>query len=225
MYNVCDMKNKETITIEFLREKIALYNSQNRNIYFSSSFQTQSVPLLHIIHRNFPEIKVLFIDTGFLFIETQIFRDELIRRLRLRVVTIGPGKSGRNERDQYGRYMYETDPDKCCEVNKVEPLMTFLQEGDVWISGIRQDQTKTRNKIADFVAKKKGVIRIYPMLEWAADDILNYIDSYDLPVHPLFKSGYSSIGCEPCTVPANNFSSRKGRWPGLDKFECGLHDD
>lgn len=189
----------------------------------TSSFQTQSLPLLHMIAQTVPELPVIFLDTGFHFPETLAYRDRLMAQfgLNIRSLTSVAGHDGFLR--QHGQ-LYRRDPDLCCYLNKVEPLRLARQELDAWITGIRRDQTDLRRAAAIVTREQDGVYKICPMLNWTSRDVWRYIRQYELPVHPLFSQGYMSVGCAPCTRPvAAGEDERAGRWAGKDKTECGLH--
>ncbi len=210
-------------TIEILRENIQIFKDEGRKIYLSSSFQTQSVPLLHILSVTFPEIPVLFIDTGFLFAETYEFKNQLERDLGLNVITVRSRRDYAQQRTESGLFLYSESVDHCCQVNKVEPVADLMNEGDVWISGVRRDQTAHRAQMQTIEFDARGVIRLHPMLNWTGKDIYAYIREHNLPKHPLEEAGYVSIGCVPCTHKWSEGSTRGGRWLGRQKTECGLH--
>jgi phosphoadenosine phosphosulfate reductase len=209
-------------TITFLRETIETYRHGHR-LFASSSFQTQSVPLLHILSGHFPEVPVLFIDTGFLFAETYAFKNELAERLGLSVITLASGKTYAQQTANDGLFQYAHDTAYCCHINKVEPIQQFLQPGDVWISGVRRDQTSIRKSMAPIETDARGIIRVHPMLDWTAKAVYDYIRNHELPRHPLEDQGYMSIGCVPCTHKYSAEGPRGGRWLGSKKTECGLH--
>ncbi|MFN8453291.1 MAG: phosphoadenylyl-sulfate reductase [Anaerolineae bacterium] len=189
----------------------------------SSSFQTQSVPLLHLISQICPDMPVIFLDTGLHFPETLRFRDELQARFKLNIVDVRP-VIGRSElAARYGVSLPEHDPDLCCYLHKVEPMQRALSEFRAWISGTRRDQTGQRQGQAILDQLPSGLLKIQPMLNWIKIEINDYIEKYNLPRHPLFGQGYRSIGCAPCTQPSFAEDERAGRWAGLDKTECGLH--
>lgn len=180
----------------------------------SSSFQTQSLPLLHLIARTAPQIPILFLDTGYHFKETLAFRDRLTRlwNLNLRILK-APWTPGEP---------YKEDPDRCCQLHKVEPMKLALQGATAWISGIRRDQTATRLRTTILSQRSDGIYKISPVAFWTAQDVEDYLEANGLPRHPLDFVGYSSIGCQPCTLPAKD---RSGRWAGTFKTECGLHSE
>ncbi len=192
-------------------------------IAVTSSFQTQSVPLLHMIAQVAPQLPVLFLDTGFHFPETLAFRDRLIREfgLNVKVLTV---EIGHDEfRRQYGE-LYRRVPDMCCYINKVEPLQRAMRGLDAWISGIRRDQTMNRGTTPIVARQADGVYKICPLAMWTRRDTWQYLHDHNLPEHPLLAQGYLSIGCAPCTQPiGEEEGERAGRWPGHGKTECGLH--
>lgn len=195
----------------------------------SSSFQTQSLPLLHMISRVCPEMPVIFLDTGFHFPETLAFRDEIVARLGLNLVIARPELSREVFLRAYGEDIQERDPDFCCHHNKVEPMQRALDGMVAWVAGVRQDQTAHRLEFRYLEPLISGVIKIHPLLYWSAADIETYCQYYALPAHPLTALGYLSIGCAPCTVPVFDVDAsgdvRAGRWAGKGKTECGLHID
>lgn len=193
------------------------------HVAVSSSFQTQSVPLLHLIAQICPNIPAIFLDTEFHFPETLHFRDELQERFNLNIVNVHP-VIGRSElAARYGVNLPEHDPDLCCYLHKVEPMQRALSEYRAWVSGARRDQTEQRRGQAILEQLPDGLLKIQPMLNWTKTDINTYIEQHGLPHHPLFAQGYRSIGCAPCTQPSLTEDDRAGRWAGLDKTECGLH--
>jgi phosphoadenosine phosphosulfate reductase len=192
----------------------------------SSSFQTQSVPLLHIISQVCPEMPVIFIDTGFHFLETLAFRDELQARYGLNIVVMHPAIGKDQILAKYGEGLYRRDPDLCCYINKVEPMQRALSGARAWVSGVRRDQTAHRSNLRVLEPHASGLLKVHPMINWTRDQIWDYIHAHMLPSHPLSSVGYASIGCVPCTRPVSaGEDERAGRWAGTGKNECGLHTD
>jgi phosphoadenosine phosphosulfate reductase len=195
-------------------------------IVTTSSFQTQSVPLLHMISRVCPEMPVVFIDTGFHFPETLAFRDELAEKFALNLQIVGPELSREELILEHGERLYRRDPDLCCYLNKVKPLERALDGRCAWVSGVRHDQTRHRRHLHDLAPQLSGVIKIHPLLRWTREQVEAYREEHNLPVHPLYHLGYLSVGCAPCTQPTFNAEDeRAGRWAGRDKEECGLQLD
>jgi phosphoadenosine phosphosulfate reductase len=120
--------------------------------------------------------------------------------------------------------LYQTNPDLCCYINKVKSLQKAKQNLKAWVTGIRRDQTHERVNTPVISLDKDGLVKICPMVTWTLKDVWTYIDEHNLPVHPLLKEGYLSIGCAPCTRSVHaGESEREGRWVGQGKNECGLH--
>lgn len=189
----------------------------------TSSFQSQSVPLLHQISKYTPGLLVYFIDTGFHFPETLIFRDQLVSEFGLNIKILKSRRLSESNGRQT-RELYRDNSDLCCYINKVKPFKDVKGKLKAWVTGIRRDQTKVREKTPVLSIDSDGLYKICPMAAWNHEEIWSYITEYDLPVHPLFYKGYRSIGCMPCTRPVlPDESERDGRWPDEIKTECGLH--
>lgn len=219
-----EFQQKEQQTLDLLQSELDGFRKAGRRVFATSSFQTQSVPLLHILGNHFPEVGILFLDTRFLFPETYAFKEMLAQRFHLNVITLQSTTSLEQQRTgKSGLFQYALNPDRCCHINKVLPLDNFLKSGDVWISGVRRDQTSVRKMMNTLEKNEKGVLKFHPMLEWTNKDIHYYIQHYQLPQHPLEKEGYVSIGCIPCTYKWAGDIQRGGRWVGSKKTECGLH--
>ena len=190
----------------------------------TSSFQTQSIPLLHLISRICPNTPILFLDTGFHFEETLEFRSKLVTELGLNVVNLVPLMGHQEFKSKHDK-LHETNPNMCCYLNKVEPLQRKLKKYSAWISGVRRDQTMHRANTPVCQLQDNGLYKICPMVQWTESIVNDYINKLKLPRHPLYDSGYRSIGCACCTVAVEiGQDSREGRWNGQEKTECGLHD-
>lgn len=192
----------------------------------SSSFQTQSLPLLHIISQIDSGLPVLFLDTGFHFWETLIYREQLQRHFRITIQDLYPDPSWQLFLRRYGADLVEQDPDLCCFIRKVQPMQKAVKGLRAWITGIRRDQTANRSQAKILELDRDGLIKVNPLLNWTREDVNNYIRQHNLPAHPLYEKGYRSIGCKPCTVAINfGEDERAGRWKGRGKTECGLHTE
>jgi phosphoadenosine phosphosulfate reductase len=126
---------------------------------------------------------------------------------------------------QYGERLWERQPDLCCQLRKVDPLIEILGGLRAWITAIRRDQTPARARAGVIERDKKfGLIKINPLATWSGIDVWKYIAQHDVPYNPLKDHGYRSIGCTPCTSPVQSGEDdRAGRWRGSGKTECGLH--
>jgi phosphoadenosine phosphosulfate reductase len=173
--------------------------------------------LVHLVSQVIPGADVVLLDTGYLFAETEWFAEQLRDRFGLRLRTVHPSPDAEPD-------LWQTDPDSCCRMRKVEPLERVLADKAAWVTGVRRADTETR-RMTPIVHEDllRGVTKINPIANWTSVDVANHRARYDLPEHPLADRGYSSIGCWPCTKPATGDDERSGRWAGIDKTECGLH--
>jgi phosphoadenosine phosphosulfate reductase len=209
--------------VSSIKTKINCFKEQKLKLIVSSSFQTHSIPLLHILATIDPYINVYFLDTGFHFPETLAFKEAVKDLLGITVFNLESNTPKLNQRDSNGRFLFCSDPDYCCNINKVIPLEPILMTSDVWITGVRRDQSSTRLNFKHEMDGPFNSIRYHPMLDWTMDMILDYRAMYNLPEHPLEKKGYLSVGCEPCTQKVITGERDAGRWNGQSKTECGLH--
>ena len=211
--------------ISDIESKILSYKSANKKIFVTSSFQTHSIPLLHILSKIDAEIDVLFINTGFHFPETLLFRDKLTREFNLNLIDVHSLVPKNLQRDKNGQFYFATDPDYCCYLNKTQAIEPYLMQYDIWVNGIRADQNSNRKSMEIEQKAPFGTLRFHPLLDWNSKMIYDYRKKYNLPEHPLDSQGYLSIGCEPCTRKVVLENDRGGRWFGMKKTECGLHTD
>jgi phosphoadenosine phosphosulfate reductase len=196
------------------------------DIALSSSFQTQSMPLLHMVMRIQPEMRIFFLDTGFHFWETLIFREQMAYEWQLNVVDLHRDARWDVFARQHGRSLPRSDANLCCFINKVQPMQKAMQGLRAWITGIRRDQTNNRARARILEVQKDGLVKINPLLNWTRKDVQEYIETHHLPSHPLLEKGYRSIGCAPCTTATqSDQNERAGRWVGQGKTECGLHTE
>jgi phosphoadenosine phosphosulfate reductase len=142
------------------------------------------------------------------------------------VIDVLPSTPKLMQKDNQGKFLFTSDPDYCCYINKVLPMEPLLLENDVWINGVRADQSAVRKGFNIEEKAKHGVTRYHPMLDWNGRMISQYIRENNLPKHPLEDKGYLSIGCEPCTrLLTPEMAEREARWYGMNKTECGLNTD
>jgi phosphoadenosine phosphosulfate reductase len=195
-------------------------------MFTTSSFQTHSIVLLHILSRIDNTIPIYFINTGYHFPETVSFKDQIADQLKLNMKEVSSFTPRHMQKDARGKLLFTSDPDFCCYLNKVQPLEPILAEHNVWINGVRADQSSVRKNFKEEEKAPHDVIRFHPMLDWNTKMIEAYIKEHKLPRHPLEEKGYFSIGCEPCTRKFDlEWNAREGRWFGLNKTECGLNTD
>lgn len=188
-----------------------------------SSFGTESAALLKIAADVDQAIPVVFLDTGWLFEETLAYRDTLTSLLGLTDVrTIHPLPETL-EREDKDRDLWFSNPDQCCFIRKVEPLARALKPFDAWINGRKRFQGGDRAAIP--VVEADGArLKFNPLANVSQNELKALYAAMNLPPHPLVASGFSSIGCMPCTTRTQpGEDPRAGRWRDRGKTECGIH--
>lgn len=204
------MRDAKRIVREVLREA--------RTPCLTCSFQADGVVLLHMVRQICPEIPVLFLDTFHHFRQTLEYRDDLATQWNLNLITL------RARSPQPG--LWRDDTQACCARHKVDPLFEALESYDLWLSGLRRDQSPSRANLRwsePFRLPRTTIRKVSPLAAWTRDDVFAYAEAHDIPLLPLYDAGYSSIGCEPCTsLPTDPANPRSGRWNG-QKLECGIH--
>ena len=175
------------------------------------SFQKEESVLVHMLTAACPDARVFTIDTGVLFPETLATWKRFEDRFGLKVEVL----DARSPDEPW-------TVTRCCGEVKVDALERGLEGVDAWITGIRREQATTRAAAAKLERDEaRGLWKVNPLADWTEKDLWRYIHRHDLPYNPLHDQGYASIGCAPCTQPG---SGREGRWAGLDKTECGIHE-
>ncbi|MDQ3794951.1 MAG: phosphoadenylyl-sulfate reductase [Actinomycetota bacterium] len=208
---------------EILRWAASVYGE---DLTLSVSFgNPEGMVLLDMLSRITGEVQVFTLDTGFLFEETVRFREEAMKRYPLALEVITPDLSVEEQVERYGPELYSCAPDLCCQVRKIEPQKRFLQDYGAWVTGIRRGQTQQRASTPVLSWEERfGVVKIAPLVNWSAREVEEYVRERNIPLSPLLEGGYKSIGCAPCTRPVSeDEDARAGRWPGMEKSECGLH--
>jgi phosphoadenosine phosphosulfate reductase len=190
-----------------------------------SSFGADSVVLLHMVSQIDPNTPIVFVDTGQHFEETLSYRDALVARFGLTNLVLAEPDANVTAAEDPEKFLFASDPDRCCDIRKVQPLARSLDGYDAWITGRKSFQTATRTRVPLFEAEGDRV-KVNPLVGWSATDLLDYIRAAGLPPHPLVAKGFPSIGCLPCTSRvAPGEDPRAGRWRGRTKSECGIHTE
>lgn len=193
------------------------------DLLFTSSFGAQSIVMLHLWSRVAKGLPVIVLDTGFLFPETLAYRDRVVEQLGITVKTIHPDIANADFVARYGTDIQKKDPDFCCGLNKVAPLAPYKEKAKAWVSGLRRDQSKTREAV-QILEQDGHLVRVHPIATVTKEDVGAYLAKHELPEHPLVARRYLSIGCAPCTrAVSDGEDERAGRWAGTGKTECGLH--
>jgi phosphoadenosine phosphosulfate reductase len=196
------------------------------DVCLTCSFQAEDVLLLKLALELRPELPTLFLDTGYHFAETYAYRDQMVREWNVRLINLLPLSTVAEQEAQHG-LLYQSSPDRCCAARKVEPLFRAVANYQVWITGLRREQAKTRAGLEESalftLPGGKQVVKLSPLAHFTTADVWHACEELAIPLLPLYARGYSSIGCEPCTsLPVDPGDARSGRWAGR-KVECGIH--
>jgi phosphoadenosine phosphosulfate reductase len=197
-----------------------------------ASFQAESSVLIDMASRIRADVNVLTLDTGRLPQDTYDMIDRVRDRYTIGVEVVSPDAGDLADMvGGHGVNLFYTSPDLrrlCCEVRKSRPLARALRGYDAWVTGLRRQQAATRSQTPVVAPDREhsGLTKIAPLAEWSKDQVWAYIREHDVPYHPLYERGYTSIGCAPCTrATTAGEDERAGRWwweQGEVK-ECGLH--
>ncbi|MEM7032503.1 MAG: phosphoadenylyl-sulfate reductase [Chloroflexota bacterium] len=190
-----------------------------------TSFGPSGMIILDQLAKINPGVRVITLDTGYLFPETHDLWQEVERRFNIQLEVHKSEITPLVQTQHYGPELWRSAPDQCCYLRKVLPLEQALTGLEAWITGIRRDQSDTRSD-APLIAwdKKHQMVKLNPLAYWDQRQIWKYIYEHKLPYNRLHDQGYTSVGCAPCTQPATHLNDeRSGRWQGQSKTECGIH--
>jgi|SRR5579875_1025552 len=208
------------------RESIQSALNYSNVACITCSFQAEDMAVVYLVREFRPDIPVLFLETGYHFAAVYGYRDEMTARHGLNLINVAPAKTVAAQESEFG-LLYQTHPDQCCKLRKVQPLFNALQDYNVWFTGLRRVQSPTRAnlQVTDRFPLPSGkeLLKVSPLAEWTDKDVWQFARERDIPLLPLYGAGYTSIGCEPCTsLPLPESNARSGRWAGR-KLECGIH--
>ncbi len=203
-------------SLRLIREAHEEYGDR---LVVANSLGKDSSAVWHLTQRVSPKIRGFIVTTRFKPPETKAFMDaEVTRHPHLQVFSSDA---------EIPERLYETDPDRCCNVLKVEPIRRAVKEMDVgcWVTGLRCTEGRTRTDFQEVEERDEGLIKLNPILLWHEREIWQYLALHQVPVNPLYLKGYRSLGCAPCTEISTGADERSGRWIGTSKCggECGIH--
>jgi phosphoadenosine phosphosulfate reductase len=190
-----------------------------------TSFGPTGMVVLDHLAKLSPGIRIITLDTEFLFDETYALWEEVQRRYPIQLDIRRPALSPEAQAKKYGPKLWQVSPNWCCYLRKVLPLDDVMQGLAAWITGLRRDQSTTRAHLA-LVGwdAKYDVVKINPLANWTRSQVWSYILEHKVPYNSLHDQGYASIGCTHCTQPTTDMADeRSGRWQGNQKTECGIH--
>jgi phosphoadenosine phosphosulfate reductase len=195
------------------------YEEFGDRLVVANSLGKDSCAVWDLAKRVSPEIRGFIVTTRFKPAETKAFMAQVVSRYP--EVRVYQNDSPIPDK------LYETDPDKCCDILKVEPTRRAVQEMNVacWVTGLRCTEGRTRTDFQEIEERDRGLLKLNPILIWHEREVWQYLALYQVPVNPLYAKGYRSLGCATCTKLSTGVDERAGRWVGTSKCggECGIH--
>jgi len=203
-------------SLELIR---SAYEHYGDRLVVANSLGKDSMVVWDLAKRVSPTIRGFIVTTRYKPRQTVQFMNELVARYpELQIF--------RNDAEIEPE-LYKTDPDRCCDLLKVEPTRRAIEEMDVacWVTGLRCTEGRTRTDFREIEERDEGLVKLNPILIWYEREVWQYLAVYRVPVNPLYAQGYRSLGCWPCTRIAQGLDERAGRWIGTSKCggECGIH--
>lgn len=206
------------------------WNRFGASAAIGTSFQGSGLVMLHHAVKAGLPIPVFTLDTQFLFPETLALKARLEDFFGIEIESLLPEQTPEQQTAEYGDTLWKTSPDLCCTMRKVLPLQKKLEQLSAWITGVRRQQSGSREgaqilELYHFdVLRDHYILKLNPMANWTREAVWDYIRANKIPYNPLVDRGYRSIGCTHCTRPVGeDENERAGRWTGFDKAECGIH--
>ena len=213
-------------------EILAWTYANHRRVALVASFQAESSVLIHLASQVVERPEVVTLDTGRLPEETHQAMDAFRNRFKIRLQVESPDPEDvAGMVAEHGPNLFYDSVElrrQCCDMRKTRPLARVLAGYDAWIGGVRRQQGPTRADTALVTVDRAhgGITKVAPLAAWTKDQVWDHIRAHNLPVHPLYARGYTSIGCAPCTrATAAGEEERAGRWfweTGAVK-ECGIN--
>jgi phosphoadenosine phosphosulfate reductase len=201
------------------------FSTFKNDIAMASAFGAEGLVLIDIATRVNPAMQIFIGDTEFLFPETYDLIDRVERHYGITVERVFSSLTPEQQEREHGPELWTHNPDKCCNIRKIEPLRGKLSTLKAWITSIRRDQTSFRAAAHKVEWDEKfGLVKVNPLADWTHKMVWNYIVGHKVPYNILHDRGYPSIGCTNCTRAVRpGEDPRAGRWSGFQKTECGLH--
>ena len=207
---------KVSRSLELIKQAYAEYGD---GLVVANSLGKDSVAVWHLAKRVSPKIRGFIITTRYKPPETiQFMKEQVTKYPELQVFRSDV---------QIPNNLYATNPDRCCEILKVEPTRQAIEEMNVscWVTGLRCTEGRTRTDFKEIEQRDADLIKLNPILIWYEREVWQYLALDGVPVNPLYAKGYRSLGCSPCTRITLGSDERAGRWLGTSKCggECGIH--
>jgi phosphoadenosine phosphosulfate reductase len=209
----------------------ALANAFPGKVVFSTSMGYEDQVISHFIFANQLPIDVFTLDTGRLFNETYSVLNSTLERYKTTIKVMYPQTDAIeklvSEKGPLSFYESFENRKECCFIRKVEPLKRALKGKEIWVTGIRADQSGNRNDMPLVEWDEANqIVKFHPILNWTLEEVNAYINKHNIPYNSLHDKGFVSIGCAPCTraiKEGEDFRAGRWWWEQNDKKECGLH--
>ncbi len=225
--NNLNKKFEETGSIEVLNYFL---NSFHPRIALASSLSIEDQAITDMLIKINPDAKIFTLDTGRLPYETYNLIDKTNFRYGIKINVHFPDKNEVeklvNTKGVNSFYESIEARKECCRIRKIEPLKQALKNYDVWITGLRREQSITRKETSLIELDSNGKVKLNPLINWSEEEVWQYIKKFNVPYNLLYNKGYKSIGCAPCTRTVGEHEDiRNGRWwwENPEHKECGLH--
>ncbi|MDG2955211.1 phosphoadenylyl-sulfate reductase [Bisgaard Taxon 10/6] len=226
--NYAALAEKERI----LAQRIHDIADSHQHAKFASSLAAEDMVITDVIAKNNAKITVFTLQTGRLNPETLALAETVKNTypdLDFQLFHPDPAAAEKYDHEK-GRFAFYESVElrrECCRIRKIEPLNRVLKDADCWLTGQRREQSVTRTELAFHEQDTgHGIDKYNPIFDWHEIDVWAYILKHKIPYNELYKQGYPSIGCEPCTKPVKQGEDiRAGRWwwESKNSKECGLH--
>jgi len=207
--------------LDYYKDRIAL----------STSMGLEDQALTHMISQINKKAKFFTLDTGRLFPETYDLIDRTAKKYKITIEVFFPNAADVEKmvKEKGINLFYDSIENRklCCHIRKIKPLLRATQNLDAWITGLRHEQAVTRKnlKLVEWDNINK-LVKINPLIDWTEQQVWDYVNRYNVPVNPLHKKGFASIGCQPCTraiEPGEDIRAGRWWWENPETKECGLH--
>jgi phosphoadenosine phosphosulfate reductase len=206
-------------------------NTLHVNIALASSLGAEDQVLTHLIYELDSGANIFTLDTGRLPKETYDLIERTNNKYKKNIKVYFPKTQEVerlvNEKGMFSSYNSIDERKECCYIRKIEPLKRALKGLDIWITGLRREQSVTRDEMQLIEWDEgNGLLKINPLIDWSEDEVWTYIKQNNVPYSKLHDKGYPSIGCEPCSravVEGADIRSGRWWWENPEHKECGLH--
>ena len=230
MENINDLNNSLSglDVVEKLKRLASMYPDK---VVFSTSFGWEDQVITHLIFQNNIPIKVFTLETGRLFPETYYVWNRTLEIYDKQIQAYHPNNLALenmvNAKGPSSFYKSVENRKECCHIRKIEPLRRALAGNDIWITGIRAEQSLNREDMVDLEWDEGNqLIKFHPLFNWTINEVKDFIKSNNIVYNSLHDKGFPSIGCAPCTraiQPGEDFRAGRWWWEDQSKKECGLH--